>query len=389
MKKKILFIIILFIFMFIPYNKVEAKTLQDLYDELASLKAKKNAADEGKKLSESELAKLNSDIATITKNIINTQNEIKDAENEVKKSEEEISNKKEETNDYLLFLQLSSSGNTYLEYLFDADDYTDFIYRYAVVSQMSEYNNNLINDLEKLIKELDEKKVNLSDKQKKLEQQRKEYSEKANTVRANITKQTEAGSSLADDIKGIENDIKKYEANGCRRNQSITECETIVSSRGWQFPLRSGWTTSEYSPSSGHWGIDLAQSQGTPVYPAAPGKVAKIIDHYWCGGNMVYINHYVNGKYYTTAYMHLLEYYVYAGQEVNNNTVIGIVGGYTTSAMPKKDCPITFAGKGGYDYCTCGAHLHFAMADGISHNNFNPNSFNPRNIFNFGYSFRR
>ena len=66
--------------------------------------------------------------------------------------------------------------------------------------------------------------------------------------------------------------------------------------------------------------IDLAQSQGTPVYPAAPGKVAKIIDHYWCGGNMVYINHYVNGKYYTTAYMHLLEYYVYVGQEVNNNT---------------------------------------------------------------------
>ena len=208
MKKKVLFIMILFIFMFIPYNKVEAKTLQDLYDELASLKAKKNAADEGKKLSESELAKLNSDIATITKNITNTQNEIKDAENEVKKSEEEISNKKEETNDYLLFLQLSSSGNTYLEYLFDADDYTDFIYRYAVVSQMSEYNNNLINDLEKLIKELDEKKVNLSDKQKKLEQQRKEYFEKANTVRANITKQTEAGSSLADDIKGIENDIK-------------------------------------------------------------------------------------------------------------------------------------------------------------------------------------
>ena len=98
MKKKFLFIMILFIFMFIPYNKVEAKTLQDLYDELASLKSKKNAADEGKKLSESELAKLNSDIATITKNITNTQNEIKDAENEVKKSEEEIINKKEETN---------------------------------------------------------------------------------------------------------------------------------------------------------------------------------------------------------------------------------------------------------------------------------------------------
>ena len=53
-----LFIMILFIFMFIPYNKVEAKTLQDLYDELASLKSKKNAADEGKKLSDAWFTKV-------------------------------------------------------------------------------------------------------------------------------------------------------------------------------------------------------------------------------------------------------------------------------------------------------------------------------------------
>ena len=138
MKKKVLFIMILFIFMFIPYNKVEAKTLQDLYNELDVLEKKREAANNNQKLTESEINKLNSDIATINSNITITKNEIVQAEKDVKKSEEEISNKKEETNDYLLFLQLSNSGNTYLEYLFDAEDYTDFIYRYAVVSPMRE-----------------------------------------------------------------------------------------------------------------------------------------------------------------------------------------------------------------------------------------------------------
>ena len=46
MKKKILFIMILFIFMFIPYNKVEAKTLQDLYNELDVLEKKREAANQ-------------------------------------------------------------------------------------------------------------------------------------------------------------------------------------------------------------------------------------------------------------------------------------------------------------------------------------------------------
>ena len=49
------------------------------------------------------------------------------------------------------FLQISNGGNIYLEYLFDAENYTDFIYRYEVVKQLTNYNSGLIDELENLI----------------------------------------------------------------------------------------------------------------------------------------------------------------------------------------------------------------------------------------------
>lgn len=380
MKKIIKIILVLSIFI-IPLNKVSAKTLQEYYDELEALEEKKKQVDEGKKLNENELSKINNEIITINNNILKTEEEIKEKEEEVKLSEEKIKEKKEETNEYLLFLQLSnSSGNTYLEYLFDADDYTDLIYRYAIVSQMSEYNTNLINSLETLITELETKRQELNEKETKLNTQRKEYAEKADTLRANITEQTSAGSSLEDDIKGLKTEIAGYVAQGCKRTDDVGNCKTVTAAKGWQLPLKSGTVSQEYNRNTGHYALDLAQSEGTPVYPAAAGTVVKILDRYRCGGNMIYINHIVNGKKYTTVYMHLLEYYVHLNQEVTENTVLGLVGGGTTSATTW--CENNYIGRGGYDECTCGAHLHFGIADGWSQNSFNANSFSPRNIFN-------
>ena len=42
--------------------------------------------------------------------------------------------KKKETDQMLLYLQLkNATGNSMLEYIFQAKDYTDFIYRYSII----------------------------------------------------------------------------------------------------------------------------------------------------------------------------------------------------------------------------------------------------------------
>ena len=102
-----------------------------------------------------------------------------------------------------------------------------------------------------------------------------------------------------------------------------------------------------------HVGEDII-AEGTPVYAAASGTVVATYYRQRCGGNEVFIYSYVNGKYYTHYYYHLLSFNVNLGDVVTQDTIIGYVGGgYSTSAT-----------YGGYDNCTTGAHLHFGVAKG-------------------------
>lgn len=384
MKKKFI-ITLLLLLMLIPTYKVEAKTLQDLYNELTELETKYNNAKNNKKLTQEEMAKLNKEITNTNYNIEQTKKEITTAEADIKQSEKDIEDKKEETDEFLKFLQMSSGENTYLEYLFDAEDYTDFIYRYAVVTQMSEYNNNLIKDLENAIKELEKKKTDLKDKQAKLEKERVEFNRKLNTLRANLTKVNEEGTTIEEDITDLKKQINYYKNTlKCSMNQDLDDCVSMPYATGWRYPLAYGCVTSEYTGNENrtdwigggqHHAIDLScMPEGSSVYAAADGTVARVVYRSSCGGNMVYLYHNVNGVNYTSVYMHLLNYNVSVGQKVTTDTIIGTMGGGSTSAS-----------RGGYDTCTSGTHLHFGLATGHNAYGFNTYSFNPRKIFNFPY----
>ena len=140
MKKKLskVAIVLLAIFILIP-NKVSAKTLQDMYNELAKLQNQYNANKNKKELTQSQINELNNEINAISVSIEKTREEIKQAEKDIADSKEKIENKKVESDGLIKFLQVSNGGNIYLEYLFDAENYTDFIYRYEVVKQLTNY----------------------------------------------------------------------------------------------------------------------------------------------------------------------------------------------------------------------------------------------------------
>ena len=164
MKKKIFILLIVLIMIFIPLYRVEAKTLGDLKKELSNLEAKYEENKENKKLTDEQISSLTSEINTLTGKINSIKSEIKKAEEDIADNQKKIEEKKDETDELLKFLQVSSGENVYLEYIFEADSYTDFIYRYSVVSQLTEYNDNLMNELTKLVEELEKKKSDLSTK---------------------------------------------------------------------------------------------------------------------------------------------------------------------------------------------------------------------------------
>ena len=362
----------------------EAKTLNDMYNELAKLQTEYNANKNNKNLTQSQINQIGKEINTINSSITKIREEIKQAEADIEKSKDEINDKKDETDGLIQFLQISNGGNIYLEYLFDAENYTDFIYRYEVVKQLTNYNTDLINELEELILDLQQQEKDLEEKNVKLEKERSQLTSKLATLQVSLKNYSVEGSDIQKDIEDLKKQIKAYEDKGCTRYQDISSCTASINATGWHYPLKSGCVTSEYTGSANrtdwsgggsHYGIDLScVKEGTSIYPAADGVVARILYKYKCGGNMVYINHVVNGKKYTTVYMHLLSIadVTKVGAVVTTNTVIGKVGGYSTGTK-----------HGGYDRCTSGTHLHFGMADGHNAFSFNSHAFNPREIFSF------
>lgn len=379
--KKITILGILLLLIFPGF--VEARTLNDMYNELAKLQTEYNSNKNNKNLTQSQINEINTEINTINKSIATIRTEIKQAELDIEESKGKIDDKKTETDGLIQFLQISNGGNIYLEYLFDAENYTDFIYRYEVVKQLTNYNSDLISELEELILDLQAKEKELEENKVKLENERSQLNTRLVTLQTSLNSYQVEGANIKDDITALQQQIKIYEDRGCSRYQDVDSCTAMVNAKGWTYPLVKGCVTSEYTGSeertdySGggtHYGIDLGcVSEGTKIYAAAAGVVSKIIKEYKCGGNMVYIQHIVNGKSYTTVYMHMLKFAsgLSVGDTVTANTVIGYVGGWSTS---KKN--------GGHDGCTTGAHLHFGMAEG-HHASFNPYAFNPREIFGF------
>ena len=386
MKKRYICFLSIFLFLFLMSPKIiSAKTLQDMYNELANLQAQYDENKNKRELTQSEINRLNNEIAEISDTIEKTREEIKETEEDIEKSKIKIEEKKVETDGMLQFLQVTNGGNIYLEYLFDAENYTDFIYRYEVVKQLTNYNSDLIDELEALIIDLQNKEKELEEKNIKLENERKELNKRLSTLTNNLSNFKAEGVDIEKDIASLKKEIKLYEDRGCTRDQDLSTCIVTVNATGWKYPLAKGCVTSEYTGFkqrtdwsgivSGHHAIDLdCVGEGTPIYAAADGVITRIDNFVTCGGNTVFILHRINGKQYTTEYMHLLRVAdgMYVHKVVTDNTIIGYVGGYSTAQ-----------GHGGRDQCTTGAHLHFGMAEGDSAYSFNAHSFNPREIFSF------
>ncbi len=370
MKRKLIFMFIIMSMIFIPSYQAEAKTLRQLQEELDKLEKSYNENKNKKKLTESEINTLNSQINSINTNIINTKNEIKVSQQEIINNQNEIEAKSDETDELLKFLQISQGGNVYLEYLFEADSYTDFIYRYSVVSQLTGHNNKIMDELERLNKELEQKKKDLAEKQATLEKQNNEYNAKVVKLRANLNIIDQDGATIEEDIRDSRKVINYYKSIGCSLDQSLDACVSVVYATGWRYPIAYGTVTSVYTgkaertdwPAGGpHHGIDLANGEvyGMPVYAAAPGEVS-VARWISGGGNAVYIYHNVNGQNYTSVYMHLSKIAdgIKQGTKVTSDTIVG------------------YAGNTGGNYA---AHLHFGVARGwrIPGWDFNEGSINP------------
>ncbi len=375
--------IFLFIFcsFFMIYN-IEAKSLKQLREELARDEARQAELIAEQKAKQKKIDAANKEVGALASQINSKETKVEAAKLEVKELESKINDKKKEIENLLSFLQISSNDNIYLEYVFQAKSFSDFIYRSAVVEQLTEYNNGLINDMYKMIE--DNKVLQVKLKQEinsaeksidDLERILKKYGLDMNDLDKNQK-------DIKADIKARKVEIAEYEKvykrNKCDENLEITKCVDVPPAGELVRPLKSGRMTSNYGMydpwDNGRWrmhnGVDIGGNPvGTNVYASAAGKVNKIVKKAYCGGNIVYVQHTIDGKKLRTLYMHLHSIKVKVGDIVTANTIIGTVGGNES-----------------YEHCSTGAHLHFGVMKGWEGTTY----YNPRNYVHFpalGYRF--
>lgn len=370
-KKKIIsfiLIVTLFTSFWVSPIEAEAQTIAQFEAEVErytqELQAKKD-----------KIAKNDAEVAAIKNRIIAIEAEIREAEKEIKRLEEEIAEcereiekKTEESRKIIEYYQISNGNNVYLEYAFGANNITDMIYRLSIVEQLTEYNDQIMKELDALIKKNEESKASLEGKKASLQKLEKELEDQKARINADTNAIKETMPGIEEQIKAAKAQIRDLESMGCGRNEEKQACinryfssGSTPSTNGFYRPMEYGYITQGYG--GGHMGIDLSSSnKSITVYPIAAGVVsARYYDMY--GALVVKIRHNVGGRIIYSTYAHLRSWSVSVGQIVSPWSPIGQMGSTGWSTGPHLHLEITscdWKSQGGG--CTWGQYVNSTIS---------------------------
>ena len=338
------------IMMIICPSLTQAITLKEYEDQVAKYTAELQDKQNQIATSEEEISKIKETISSIKKQINEVGVQMNQLEAEITNSSIQISQKQEQIKKIMNYYQVSSSSNSYMEYVFGADSITDMIYRFAVSEQLASYNDRTIKELNDLIEKNQKKKNELNTKQAELGKLNSQLYEEQIKIESGISEIEGTLPSTTSQIAFYQKKVDYYKSRGCKSNDVIgVTCDVsssiaIIGPNGFRFPVNGGRITQNYG-NNGHKGADIGKSCGAPIYAVAPGKVYYVgndLDKY--GANMVLIVHNVNGKLVFSQYAHLSGYNVSVNEIVDTDTVIG------------------YMGNTGYSF---GCHLHLEMSENV------------------------
>lgn len=312
---------------------------------------------------ESAISELNSKIETVTAEITQT-------ENDIAQKEKEITEKQELLNKRLIAIY--ESGNTsYLDMLLTSSDLSDFLSKYYLISEIAEYDANLIISLRSAKTELEEAKAKLETDKQSIENAKAEQVEKQNALKQIKAEKDAKVANLNSEEKALESELEEFEADKkaieaelaaiAKREAeeaaraAASGSKVTVSPGGYIFPVqglsRANIRTLKYPSYPGHTGIDVninvvgknvvAVKAGTVVTSTAMKRPNGTYKSY---GEYVIINHHDGTM---TLYAHMLagSRQVSPGQTVSQGQVLGTVGSTGNSTGPHLHFEVRIGGR--------------------------------------------
>ncbi len=351
--------------MFIIPNEVNAADNRTIKSILADIEKQKQELQNNKnqqKLTDEQITSTKNNISLIDSQIKEGNQKIIDLNNEIDNLKIEIEKKDEEIKKVVNFLQVSSGESEYMEYIFGAKDFTDFIYRMSITEQVTDYNDKLVKEYNEMIETNKKRQVEIKNKEVELNKKQQELQGEIAKLRTQMASLSREQGDMEDGLKKSEQMVKNLISMGCKETEIVDSCYarvnslpadtsfwrplnygTITSLFGW----RSYWYGGSYITDF-HYGLDIGVNIGTPVYAVANGQVA--LKAYWDGtGYALYLYHNINGVKYTSVYEHLNSYNVSEKQYVTKDTVIAYSGNTGASSGPHLHISI-LKGWAGIDY---------------------------------------
>ncbi|MGM9943941.1 MAG: murein hydrolase activator EnvC family protein [Lysinibacillus sp.] len=318
-----------------------------------------------------QIFELNKKITTTEDNIIKLSNdinltneEIEDLQSEIKELEEKIASRDELLNERVRAVQISGGSISYLDVLLGANSFIDFIDRFSAVSTLMKADRSIMAEQASDKESLEKKELELNDKLALLKKNHGELI----SLKATLDSQKVSKTTLIDQLEAEQEKLKNSKAtleaeyeevheiskdleakiiaeqqrmaelarqeeekkqNENNNNNAGSTNLPTTSSGTWTAPTKGRFTSGYGWRNLGgrefHYGVDVANSIGTPIVAAADGVVsyAAPLSTF---GNVVMITHSINGQIMTTVSAHMNSIGVKVGQTVSKGQEIGKMG---------------------------------------------------------------
>lgn len=358
-------------------NKQKAQT----QEELKEVQSKKSEAVKQVESISSQINSYESQIDELDEKISGLNTKISDAEEKIKEKEKEY-NKNQGLFEERLVASYEAGDTSYLDVMLSSQSLTDLISNYYLVSELANYDTELLESIQKQKEEIETTKTELENNKEEVTKTKNSKQAVANELQKAKSEKASYVSQLTADEKELQSKIDEIEQTNRQIDKDIAAKKAIIqaaqnqasgsssgsssysgssSSAGFIKPVNGTITTGlYYSSGRYHGGVDYGNSgiNGSPVYAVASGVVITTKALTTSYGNYVIIYHPSSNLYTLYAHGQAGSICVSEGQSVSQGQQIMRVGSTGNSTGP---------------------HLHFEVrvSPGTYSNRVNPMAYLP------------
>ena len=352
-------------------RKANESKINEAKDEQNEVRTKMTAIQKEVEELNGKIASYENEIDDLTSQIDETSANIDTMTQELTKKEKELE-EKEELLKKRLVASYKAGSTSYLDVLLSSGSLTNFLSNYYLIEQLAESDQKLIDTITTTKNQVAEAKTQLEENKKSLEDARELQENKKNALAVNKSEKNEKVAQLSDEDKKLQQQIedmqsqdsairaaiKKAQAaeeaarkaaaankNNGNKNNGNNSSSPSSNPGGFIYPVPSAYakitTGLYYSNGSYHGGVDFGSGgiAGQPVYAVKSGTVKLALALTTSYGNYVVIDHH-DGTYTLYAHGQAGSICVSPGQSVSQGQQIMKVGSTGNST---------------------GAHLHFEV----------------------------